>query len=220
MILSRLFSARTDIDFEKVELISGPRLGSYVGNSSSESQSPGLSGSSNGAVGISESSTLTIPTSECKNGAINKALTCELHGGFRSKCGCQTPAEDLASLELRKFDDFDNDDKSFLEASKIGAVREKRLRKPTRRYIEEVSNKKPKCLKGREKYLAAATKDTILKVRSHSELHNVRRRALTVVHGEKPLRVTSIQSVSEVRARRGRPKKQAIKQAPILVRKS
>lgn len=210
-----------DIEFEKVELISGPRVGSYVGNSSSESQSPGLSGSSNGAVGISESSAVTIPTSECKNGTINKALTCELHGGFRSKCGCQTPAEDLASLELSKFDDFDNDDKSFLEASKIGGVlREKRLRKPTRRYIEEVSNKKPKCLKGREKYLAAATKDTSLKVRSHSELHNVRRRALTVVHGEKPLRVTSIQSVSEVRARRGRPKKQATKQAPILAPES
>uniref|UniRef100_A0A2N9EJ97 Uncharacterized protein n=1 Tax=Fagus sylvatica TaxID=28930 RepID=A0A2N9EJ97_FAGSY len=207
-----------DIEFEKaIGLDSGPREASYLGNSSSESQSPGLSGSSNGAVGISESSTATIPESECKNGALNKALTCELHGGSRSKCGCQTPAEDLASLELRKYDDFDNDEKSFLEASTISAVlREKRLRKPTRRYIEELSDKKSRCLKGGEKYSAAATKDTSLKVRSHNELHNIRRRALKVVPREKPLRGTSIQLVSEVRARRGRPKKQA----PILVPES
>ncbi|KAE8099612.1 hypothetical protein FH972_017580 [Carpinus fangiana] len=216
-----------DIEFaEKAfKLDYGPSEGSYLGNSSSESQSSGLSGSSNGAVGISESSTATIPGSECKNDALDKTVTCQLHGGLRSKCGCQTPAEDsihIASRELGKFDDLDNDEnpliygilstgsgKRSLEASRIGALlREKRSRKPTRRYIEEVSDKKSKSLKGRENYSAAAKKDTIMKVRSRNELHNMRREALTVVPEEKPLRET-IQTLSQFRVRRGRPKKQA-----------
>jgi len=216
-----------DIEFaEKAfKLDYGPSEGSYLGNSSSESQSSGLSGSSNGAVGISESSTATIPGSECKNDALDKTVTCQLHGGLRSKCGCQTPAEDsihTASRELGKFDDLDNDEnpliygilstgsgKRSLEASRIGALlREKRSRKPTRRYIEEVSDKKSKSLKGRENYSAAAKKDTIMKVRSRNELHNMRREALTVVPEEKPLRET-IQTLSQFRVRRGRPKKQA-----------
>lgn len=221
-----------DIEFaEKAfKLDYGPSEGSYLGNSSSESQSSGLSGSSNGAVGISESSTATIPGSECKNGALDKTVTCQLHGGFRSKCGCQTPAEDSIhtaslDLEVRKFNDLDNDENPFiygilstgsgkrsLESSRIDELlREKRSRKPTKRYIEEFSDKKSRSLKGRENYSAAAKKDTIMKVRSRNEVHNMRRGALTVVPEEKPLRDT-IQSLSQFRVRRGRPKKQA----PIL----
>lgn len=227
VMISSLFSLSTDIEFaEKAfKLDYGPSEGSYLGNSSSESQSSGLSGSSNGAVGISESSTANIPGSECKNDALDKTVTCQLHGGFRSKCGCQKPAEDSIhtdSLELKKFDDLDNDEnpliygrlssgtgKRSLDASRIDALlREKRSRKPTRRYIEEFSDKKSKSLKRRENYSAAAKKDTIMKVRSRNELHNMRQEALTVVPEEKPLRDT-IQSLSQFRARRGRPKKQA-----------
>lgn len=205
--------------------------GPSEGNLSSETESPGLSGSSNGAIGISESSTATIPESECKNDALDKTVTCELHGGFRSTCGCQLPPEDsirTTSLEFRKFDDLDNDEDPFvydivatgrgkrsLEVSRIGALlTEKRLRKPTRRYIEEFSDKKSSYLKGREKDSAASAKDASLKVKARNELHNMRCGASTVHSEEKSLRGIS-QSLSKFRVRRGRPKKQA----PISVGK-
>ncbi|KAG2685567.1 hypothetical protein I3760_10G131400 [Carya illinoinensis] len=205
-----------DIEFAEKKLDSGPSEATCLGNSSSESPSPGLSGSCNGAVGISESSTATILESECKNDVLDKIVTCKLHGGFMSKCGCQPPAEDgihMASIELRKLNDLDHDEnllacgilstgtgKRSLEVSRIDEfLREKRLRKPTRRYIEESSSKKSGYLKGREKYPVASTKDTSLKVKSCNELHNTGRRASTVIHEEK--------SLCGIRVRRGRPKK-------------
>ncbi|KAG7964419.1 hypothetical protein I3843_09G169500 [Carya illinoinensis] len=189
-----------DIEFAEnaIKLDLGRSKGSCVGNSSSESQSPGLSGSSNGAVGISESSSVTILESECKNDALNKTATCKLHGGLVSKCGCPPPDEDSihdTSLELRKLDDL-NSDKNLIVCGISSAGGEKRLRKQTRRYIEEFSDKKLEYMKRGEKYSAG-----------------MRRRALTVIPEEKSLGGISVPAVSQFRARRGRPKKQ--KQVPI-----
>ncbi|XP_018806257.2 uncharacterized protein LOC108979921 isoform X2 [Juglans regia] len=184
-----------DIEFAEnaTKLDLGRSKESCLGNSSSESQSPGLSGSSNGAVGISESSSVTILESECKNDALNKTATCKLHGILVSKCGCRPPDEDsihATSLELTKLDDL-NSDKNLLACGISSAGGEKRLRKPTRRYIEEFSDKKLEYMKRGEKYSAG-----------------MRRRALTVIPEEKSLGGISVPAVSQFRARLGRPKKQ------------
>ncbi|XP_022745980.1 telomere repeat-binding protein 1-like isoform X4 [Durio zibethinus] len=61
-----------DIEFpEKHSVLDcGPREGSTLRNSSSESHSPGFSGSSNSAGGISESSIPTVQESNSKNGVL------------------------------------------------------------------------------------------------------------------------------------------------------
>ncbi|PQQ21119.1 uncharacterized protein Pyn_21030 [Prunus yedoensis var. nudiflora] len=108
------------------ELGFGPCEKSHLGNSSSESQSPRLSGSSNGAVGISESSTVTIQEFECKNNSIDKAVTHEFHGGFRRKKRRRTPVEDNvypASINLQNLE-LDNDEKSLSKKSKESNERE------------------------------------------------------------------------------------------------
>ncbi|XP_041025847.1 uncharacterized protein LOC121266168 isoform X2 [Juglans microcarpa x Juglans regia] len=184
-----------DIEFAEngTKLDLGHSKGSRLGNSSSESRSPGLSGSSNGAVGISESSSVTILESECKNDALNKTATCKLHGGLVSKCGCRPQDEDSihsTSLELRKVDDL-NSGKNLLACGISSAGGEKRLRKPTRRYIEEFSDKKLDFMKRGEKYSAG-----------------MRRRALTVIPEEKSLGGISVPAVSQFRGWQGRPKKQ------------
>ncbi|XP_062117262.1 telomere repeat-binding protein 2 [Humulus lupulus] len=197
-----------------------PCWGSLTRNVSSASPSPGFSGSSNSPVGISESSSVTIQESECKNDSLNKPENHELPA-LRYRRRREKPV----SLEFRNPSLSDDDDDPLLssmlinkhgrksgDASKIGASRrEKRLRKPTQRYIEEFSNKKSKHLKGQGKFSAvsaAGMKNKQLKVKSPNELHIVRSGTLSSVPEEEFPGETKIPVVPEVRARRGRPKKQ------------
>lgn len=212
-----------DIDFAgKVSaLASGPCEGSHSRNPSSESQSSGLSGSSNRSIGISDSSTVTIQEFEYKNGSLDKTGNHDLQVAVRRKKRCLTPLQGLDLQDFKKFDDDENPllsdllsnqkGKSSTEACKVGSfLREKRLRKPTQRYIEEFSNKKSKYLKGSGKFSsgdAVAEKGKGLKMRSQGDLHNVRSRTLSSVPEEGLLSGTKIQELSEVRGKRGRPKK-------------
>ncbi|KAL5809520.1 hypothetical protein ACOSQ3_030211 [Xanthoceras sorbifolium] len=222
-----------DIEFaEKVSAMDNlPTEGSYLGNSSSESHSPGFNGS-NVATGISESSTETVPESQCKIDSLDKMVTCELHGNFRSKCGCRLPVEDKefpnsfdvqkfdeldsnncpnspdvqkfdelnsskclnspdvhkfdeldsnkcpSSPHVHKFDDLDSDDNLLLSSilskckkrkSSVLGTKVQRLRKPTRRYIEEFSDLKSEYHMGKQNDSAAALEKEHLKVKSCNE---------------------------------------------------
>ncbi|XP_022767326.1 uncharacterized protein LOC111311836 isoform X2 [Durio zibethinus] len=182
-----------DIEFpEKFsELDCGPQEGSNLHNSSSESHSPGFSGSSNSAGGISELSIATIQESNSNNGVLGKMVSCDLHHTFRSRCGCQAPVMDTIRPTIKHVQDVvesDDDEKPLInyilsnkkvkcsvKVSKGGTLlRQKRLRKPTRRYIEEFSRN------------STSAKNKRFKVRSEEE------------HPQVP---------SESRQRRGRPKK-------------
>ncbi|XWS55841.1 hypothetical protein CRYUN_Cryun09bG0034700 [Craigia yunnanensis] len=183
-----------DIEFpEKFsELDCGLHEGSYLHNSSSESHSPGFSGSSNSGGGISESSIAIVQESNSKNGVLGKMVSCDLHHTFGRKCGCQTSVMDSIRPTIENVQDFDESDadekplisfilstkkvKSSVKLTKGGTLlRQKRLRKPTKRYIEEFSRNS-----------TTSGKNKCLKVRSREELP---------------------QEPSESRRRRGRPKK-------------
>lgn len=211
------------------ELGFGPCEKSHLGNSSSESQSPRLSGSSNGAVGISESSTVTIQEFECKNNSIDKAVTHEFHGGFRRKKRRRTPVEGNvypASINLQNLE-LDNDEKTLVkeivsgeneklsvEATKLGAFcKEKRLRKPTLRYIEEFSGKKSKDSNERENCSALTATQDRSKVRCQNEHHHMSPGILSSVPEEDS--ISENQTLAEFRTQR----KLAKKHASILVGK-
>ncbi|XP_024028719.1 uncharacterized protein LOC21407106 [Morus notabilis] len=205
----------------------GPRGGSHSRNASAESRSPGLSGSSNSAVGLSESSSVTIQESECKNDSLKKTET-ELRGTFRHKKKRKTQVKGSmcpASHDLQTPNQLDDDDDPLLssmlvnkhekksgEAIKVGGSRrEKRLRRPTQRYIEEFSDKKSKHLKG-GKFTSvdvAGIKDRRLKVRSHAELSSIGVGTLSSVPEEELPNGNKTQVLPEIRRGRGRPKKQA-----------
>lgn len=164
-----------DIEFaEKVaKLDCGPVEGSHLGNSSSESHSPGVSGS-NVAVGMSDSLTTALE-SKCKN---EKMVNCELHGTFKSKCEYQ--ASDVekcpSSHDVDRFDELDSDDNVLLSSilskckkrvkSSVLGTKAKRLRKPTKRYIEESSDLKSGYLMGGQNVSTATLKDKHPKVTS------------------------------------------------------
>ncbi|XP_068340880.1 uncharacterized protein [Pyrus communis] len=187
----------------------GPCEGSRLRNSSSASQSPGLSGSSNSAVGISESSTVTIQEFECKNSSIDKAVTHGSHGNFRQKKRHRTPVAHPASINLQNLDELDNDEKPSVSGIVSAAfIKEKRLRKPTRRCIEEFLGKKSKDSKGREDCSAVtATENGRLKVRSQNKPHHQRPRTLASVP-EDDL-ISENQTLAEFRKQRTRRKKYA-----------
>ncbi|XP_022745979.1 uncharacterized protein LOC111296147 isoform X3 [Durio zibethinus] len=108
-----------DIEFpEKHSVLDcGPREGSTLRNSSSESHSPGFSGSSNSAGGISESSIPTVQESNSKNGVLGNMVSCDLHRNFRSKYGCQGPVLDTIRPTIEDVQDLDvsDDDEEPLE---------------------------------------------------------------------------------------------------------
>ncbi|KAG4123711.1 hypothetical protein ERO13_D11G343400v2 [Gossypium hirsutum] len=147
-----------DIEFpEKLsELDCGPREGSTLCNSSSESHSPGFSGRSNSVSGISESLIATVRESNSENGGLGKRVGCNLRHNFRRKHGCQGPVMDVGRSNIEHVQDLDESDddekplvslilsnqkvKSSVKVTKGDTLlRQKRLRKPTRRYIEEFS---------------------------------------------------------------------------------
>ncbi|KDO48057.1 hypothetical protein CISIN_1g011420mg [Citrus sinensis] len=165
-----------DIEFtEKVAKFDcGPVEGSHLGNSSSESHSPGASGS-NVAVGMSDSS-ITALESECKNDSLEKMVNCELHGTFKSKCEYQAPDMEKcpSSHDMDRFDELDSDDNVLLSSilskckkrvkSTVLGTKVKRLRKPTKRYIEESSDLKPGSLMRGQNVSTATLKDKHPKV--------------------------------------------------------
>lgn len=90
--------------------------------------------------------------------------------------------------------------KNSVEASKVGnLVTQKRLRKPTKRYIEEVSDLMSKNLKGKQKS-SSSPKDEHPKVKSRTEHHQMGFRRLKVVSGSLPFNGAGIQTPSEFQA--------------------
>ncbi|KAK8688887.1 hypothetical protein V6N13_087622 [Hibiscus sabdariffa] len=139
------------LDTEFPEKFSGPDCGpceiSHLCNSSLER---------NSACGISESSIATIQESNSKNGVLGKRVGCDLPNTFRSKCRSQGPIADTVRPSTEHMQDLDVSDddekplvslilsnqkvKSSIKVTKGDTLlRQKRLRKPTRRYIEELS---------------------------------------------------------------------------------
>ncbi|XP_022767329.1 telomere repeat-binding protein 1 isoform X4 [Durio zibethinus] len=95
-----------DIEFpEKFsELDCGPQEGSNLHNSSSESHSPGFSGSSNSAGGISELSIATIQESNSNNGVLGKMeleSDCELSAS-ESEDECKGTKKSKTACDRRK----------------------------------------------------------------------------------------------------------------------
>ncbi|XP_039002313.1 uncharacterized protein LOC120128748 isoform X2 [Hibiscus syriacus] len=157
-----------DIEFpEKFsESDCAPHEGSNSHNLDSQSHAPGFSGSCSSAGGISESSVATLQESNSQNGVLRKMVSRDLHHTFKSKFGCQAPVMDTVrpTIEhVQSFDESDDDEKplvSFILSTKSvkcsvtkggTLLRQKRLRKPTSRYIEEFSrnstSSSKKCLK-------------------------------------------------------------------------
>lgn len=180
-----LIILNADMDFaqEIYELDCSLHEELFLGNSSSESHSPGLGGTSNSAVGISESSMEIIPDYKWKNDPHNERIGCGVHH-TRSKCECQAPTEDsldLISKNMQNLDELDDDEKplvSFLLSTKNEKnsgrtakcsthLEQKRMRRPTRRYIEEFSGLKTRQTMNGE-VLTIASDDNHLKVRSHN----------------------------------------------------
>ncbi|KDP29137.1 hypothetical protein JCGZ_16526 [Jatropha curcas] len=171
---------------EKVSFLDCAPFGRLqLGNSSSESQSPGFSGSSNVANGLSESSTATVPEAECKSGSLKKrTVKCELNDSSGNKWDYQagvdvfTTSHDLEELDevdyakpLESGLSSDENEKKVVQASKTGTLlRQKRTRKPTKRYIEEFSVPKSKHAVEGQNILATASKGEHLTIMSHNEL--------------------------------------------------
>ena len=225
----------TDIEFAETvsELDNGPCAESHLGNSSSESHSPGFSGSDNGAIGISESSTATVPVPECGNN-LDKSTICTLHGTLRSKCDCEmlfegkTELQGSSSVYLHNcggVDDASNlvnciplvenrrdmtfanlrynkassigqgikkesfagrkgSRKRSVEATDVGMlITEKRMRRPTRRYIEEFSDPKSKSIRGRPKNSTSVGKNKLLGIRHRTETHQKEFSSASLVPG-------------------------------------
>ncbi|KAI4300296.1 hypothetical protein L6164_033688 [Bauhinia variegata] len=192
------------LDFESADKACGRKSGPYgqsvTGNSGSESHSPGLSGSSIGVGGTSESIKQPIAQSECSNDSLDTRVTCDLNGAFRNN-PCQPSNGDhmhLSPLDTQHLNELDNDHPSTgsiashenetvsAEACHTAALREKRFRRPTQRYIEEFSN-----LRSKEKVSTAATKNKESGTKLHNDLHHIRLRALRKIPDGKTICGTS-----------------------------
>ncbi|XP_038881569.1 uncharacterized protein LOC120073047 isoform X3 [Benincasa hispida] len=164
--------------------------GLQLGNSSSASKSQGPSRSDTDAFGISELSATMVMEDEFNNTPVERGLTHELSPGLRTKgrCVTLTPLEGnicdtiLDNRNIHKFntnenyiengDLSDENVKGDIVANKLASCsRERRLRKPTRRYIEEFADSKSENNKGRRK---PPTKDKYLKVTSTEESNHIR----------------------------------------------
>ncbi|XP_061368755.1 uncharacterized protein LOC133311691 isoform X2 [Gastrolobium bilobum] len=207
------------LDFEfsnKAEVLgSGPCDSSLLQNSSSESHSSGLSGSSI-VGGVSESTKVPIAQSNCKSDSLDETVTYESHGAFRSNPSQPSNVDCLynISLDIQHLHGLDNDhhfaggilsyEKGSVEKCQPAALREKRFRKPTQRYIEESSN-----LKSKEKVATAVTKNKHMSVSSCDELR-IRLKALKKIPGEKSSNGNSDVTLSELQVCKGHPKKEKV----------
>ncbi|XP_050944343.1 uncharacterized protein LOC103491166 isoform X4 [Cucumis melo] len=159
-----------------------------LGNSSSENKSPGPSRIDTDAFGISELSATMVMEAEFNNTPVERGLTHELSPGLGTKGRCVTPLEGnicgtiLDNRNIHKFntnenyiengDLSDENVKGDIVANELASCsRERRLRKPTRRYIEEFLDSKSEHNKGRRKL---PRKDKYLKVMSTEESYHIR----------------------------------------------
>lgn len=197
-----------------------------MGNLSSESKSQGSSRSDTDAFGLSELSATTVMEAEFNNTPVKRGSTHEFCAGARSKGRCITPLEDstcdtiLDNRNIHKFNTYesyiesgdfsDENVKDDILASKLAnCSRERRLRKPTRRYIEEFADSKSECNKGKRK---PSTKDKYMKVMSTEESNDIRHKVqIMMPRGESDCGTSfPVQS----RSQRRHPKKHA----PVSVR--
>ncbi|KAK7301448.1 hypothetical protein RJT34_12312 [Clitoria ternatea] len=140
--------------------------GSFMQNSSSESHSSILLGGSI-VSGALESTEVPVAQSECKNDSLDETVTCESHGAFRNNPSRPSKVHCMynISLDIQHLQELDinhplaggilscEKEKGPVEKCKSVALREKRFRKPTQRYIEELSN-----LRSKEKMPITGTK--------------------------------------------------------------
>ncbi|XP_050381268.1 uncharacterized protein LOC126798362 isoform X2 [Argentina anserina] len=200
----------------------GPHERSHCGNT--DSRSPGLSGSSNSVVGVSESSTVTIQDFECKNHSQPKESPHKFLCDLRQKKRRQTPVEGStqpSSFSFQNLKELDNYrkplgnglcsseiDKSSVEANKIGAIIKKRRLPKTKRFVENSSKRKAKNFVASDNIShPAATDDQCSHARSQSKLLT-RPRTLSSVPEEDS--ISDNLTLSEFKIRIARPKKQAI----------
>ncbi|XP_022977493.1 uncharacterized protein LOC111477818 isoform X3 [Cucurbita maxima] len=180
------YEIQTNGDAEVDENSFRQNRGLQLGKLSSESKSQGSSRSDTDAFEISELSATMVMEAEFNNTPVERSLTHELFSGLRTRGGCATPFEGnicntiLDNNNIHKFNTNENylenekisDEKGDIVASKLASCsRERRLRKPTRRYIEEFADSKSENNKGRRK---PPTKDKYLKVTSTEESNHIR----------------------------------------------
>ncbi|ESW16358.1 hypothetical protein PHAVU_007G150100 [Phaseolus vulgaris] len=210
------------LDFEFADNIeevlgSGPFEGSLFQNSSSESHSSGLSRSSI-VGGVLESTKVPTAQSECKNDSLDETVTYESHGAFSnnpsqpSKGNCRYNI----SLDVQHLQELDNyrhlagsiltckKEKGSIEKGQPSALREKRFRKPTQRYIEEFSNASSK-----EKVPPAGTKTKHSSDSSCNVLH-IRIKSLKKSPSEKSSNENSEVMLPELQVRKARQKKEKL----------
>ncbi|XP_031742605.1 uncharacterized protein LOC101219571 isoform X3 [Cucumis sativus] len=131
--------------------------GFQLENSSSERESQGPSRIDTDAFGISELSATMVMEAEFSNTPVERGLTHELSPGLGTK---------------ENGDLSDENVKGDIVANELASCsRERRLRKPTRRYIEELLDSKSEHNKGRRKL---PRKDKYLKVMSTEESNHIR----------------------------------------------
>ncbi|XP_022143738.1 uncharacterized protein LOC111013581 isoform X2 [Momordica charantia] len=194
--------------------------GLQLGNLSSESKSQGSSRNDTEAFEISELSAAMVREAESNNTTpVDRGLTHELCAGLRTKGRCETPLDGsicstiLDNINIHKFDTnerclengglSDENVKGNIEASKLAICsRDRRLRKPTRRYIEEFADSKSESHKGKRK---PPTKDKYVKVTSIEESNHIRHKVQMLTPGGESHCGTSIPVQS--RSQRRLPKK-------------
>ncbi|KAL4354295.1 hypothetical protein GQ457_06G025830 [Hibiscus cannabinus] len=184
------------LDTEFPEKFSEPDCGpceiSNVCNSSLECSS---------ACGISESSIATIRESNSKNGVLGNRVGCDLRNTIRSKFRSQGPVTDTVRPtreHMQDLDESDDDEKPLvspiLSNQKVKSsikvtegdtvLRQKRLRKPTRRYIEEFSRN---STTENSKHGKVQTQEEHPQVPSESQLWRGRRKKIMPKLVEVPL---------------------------------
>ncbi|KAJ4847774.1 hypothetical protein Tsubulata_010677 [Turnera subulata] len=167
---------------DKVSVLDyAPCVRSNLENSCSESQSPDFSGSSYAVMVLSESSIGTNSQSVGKICSLGNEVKSEVHYSSYDKWDTQAPAEQSTfhmSHDLEGLHEFDNDAKHLASAAPSDADenkvvqmgRQKRLRKPTKRFVEEFSDRKSKHAVEIEKSLSAASKGKRPRTGSHGKL--------------------------------------------------
>ncbi|CAL5207245.1 unnamed protein product [Lathyrus oleraceus] len=207
-----------DFDFAKVELLGpGAYEDSLLENSNSESQSPGLSGSST-AGGMSESAKApNSMQSDCKIESLDETVTHDTHGVFMnnpsqpSNVGCMYNI----SLDIQHLHELNNGyplggsmlscktENVTVENCQSAPPREKRFRKPTRRYIEESSN-----LRSKEKVPTTGAKYKRRSLSSCNELTKIK--GLKNIPSEKSSNGNSDVTPTELQRCKKLPKKEEL----------
>lgn len=153
--------------------------GLRMGNSSTDSHSPGYSGSSNGAVEMSESSDGNNPEPNCNDDSCRGRIgpeDCNYLSRDSIKVDqLQNSSDCVVSLLSSR-----NKNNPAAESRLVACLTQKRQRKPTRRYIEESANTNSSQLRPEQKPFAVSSKKHV-NFRTPNQLHNVESRELTSV---------------------------------------